>query len=190
MNSSTAICSVQVFKDSFWLPVASVISYSLGCLVVGSWFVGIWKDMTNPQKFWTIFSILKAWNKILVSSDEIILDSIWYKFSSDQMGIWVFVIVGIQLFQVWIAPGDFDFCFLNNLALNSHICMMCLSLSLTTAFKFFVLAKRSIPEMNESLFSKIAIVLIVLISWIVSSIKFYSGDTKPTYNQVHIIECL
>lgn len=106
------------------------------------------------------------------------------------MGIWVFVIVGIQLFQVWIAPGDFDFCFLNNLALNSHICMMCLSLSLTTAFKFFVLAKRSIPEMNESLFSKIAIVLIVLISWIVSSIKFYSGDTKPTYNQVQLIELL
>ena len=100
------------------------------------------------------------------------------------MGIWVFVIVGIQLFQVWAAPGDFDFCFLNNLTLNSHICMMCLSLSLTTASKFFVLAKRSIPEMNESLFSKIAVVLIVLISWIVSGIKFYSGDTKPTYNQV------
>ena len=72
MNSSTAICSVRVFKDSFWLPVASVISYSLGCLVIGSWFVGIWKDVTNPQKFWTIFSILKAWNKILVSSNHII----------------------------------------------------------------------------------------------------------------------
>ena len=68
MNSSTAICSVRVFKDSFWLPVASVISYILGCLVVGSWFVGIWKDVTNPQKFWTIFSILKAWNKILVNN--------------------------------------------------------------------------------------------------------------------------
>ena len=67
MNCSTTICPVQVFKDSFWLPVASAISYGIGVLVAGLWIVEIWRDLTNPQKFWTVFSILKAWNKILVS---------------------------------------------------------------------------------------------------------------------------
>ena len=101
------------------------------------------------------------------------------------MGSWVFFVVGLFLLQVWIAPGDFNFCFLKNLNTNSHILMMCLSFSVTTVFKFYVLAKRSIPEMDESYVSKVVMVLITLISWSVSCIKFLGRDTKPTYNQVN-----
>ena len=103
-----------------------------------------------------------------------------------QMGSWVFFVVGLFLLQVWIAPGNFDFCFLKNLNTNSHILMMCLSFSVTTVFKFYVLAKRSIPEMDESYVSKVVMALITLISWSVSCIKFLGRDTKPTYNQVNI----
>ena len=102
------------------------------------------------------------------------------------MGSWVFFVVGLFLLQVWIAPGDFNFCFLKNLNTNSHILMMCLSFSVTTVFKFYVLAKRSIPEMDESYVSKVVMALITLISWSVSCIKFLGRDTKPTYNQVNI----
>ena len=64
--------------------------------------------------------------------------------------------------------------------------MMCLSFSVTTVFKFYVLAKRSIPEMDESYVSKVVMALITLISWSVSCIKFLGRDTKPTYNQVNV----
>ena len=68
MNISETICQVDIFKNNVWLTVASSISYGLGILVAASWICEIWGDFSISQKVWTIFSILKAWNKILVNN--------------------------------------------------------------------------------------------------------------------------
>ena len=56
--------------------------------------------------------------------------------------------------------------------------------------KYFVLAKRTVPEMNEGYVAKLSIILISLVSCGFSSIKFFIGDTKPTFNQVRYLKGL
>ena len=102
---------------------------------------------------------------------------------SFQMTFFVFLVVGLNLLQVWFNPS-FDICFLKNLITNATILMLCLSFSFTTVLKYFVLAKRTVPEMNEGYVAKLSIFFILLVSCGVSSIKFFIGYTKPTFNQV------
>ena len=186
MNISETTCLVEIFKDNFWLSVASSISYGLGILVSASWIFDIWKDFTSSQKVWTIFSILKAWKKVLVSKNlnfTCLLKKLFINTFLMQMGFFVFLIVGLNLLQVWFNPS-FDICFLKNLITNATILMLCLSFSFTTVLKYFVLAKRSVPEMNEGYVAKLSLFFIVLVSCGLSSIKFFIGQTKPTFNQV------
>ena len=102
-----------------------------------------------------------------------------------QMGFFVFLIVGLNLLQIWSNPS-YDICFLKNLITNATILMLCLSFSFATILKYLVLAKRTVPEMNEGYVAKLSILLIILVSSGISSIKFFIGDTKPTFNQVRI----
>ena len=186
MNISETTCLVEIFKDNFWLSVASSISYGLGILVSASWICDIWKDFTSSQKVWTIFSILKAWKKVLVSKNlnfTCLLKKLFINTFLMQMSFFLFLIVGLNLLQVWFNPS-FDICFLKNLITNATILMLCLSFSFATVLKYLVLAKRSVPEMNEGYVAKVSIFCIILVSWSVSSIKFFIGDTKPTFNQV------
>ena len=186
MNISETTCLVEIFKDNFWLSVASSISYGLGILVSALWICDIWKDFTSSQKVWTIFSILKAWKKVLVSKNlnfTCLLKKLFINTFLMQMGFFVFLIVGLNLLQIWSNPS-FDICFLKNLITNATILMLCLSFSFATVLKYLVLAKRSVPEMNEGYVAKVSIFCIILVSWSVSSIKFFIGDTKPTFNQV------
>ena len=78
----------------------------------------------------------------------------------------------------------FNICFLKNLITNATILMLCLSFSFATVLKYLVLAKRTVPEMNEGYVAKLSIFFILLVSCGVSSIKFFIGYTKPTFNQV------
>ena len=66
INESAKICPVHVYQDTFWIPMSSAISYVIGVIVSGWWIQTIWKDVKNPQTFWTIFKIFHAWVKILV----------------------------------------------------------------------------------------------------------------------------
>ena len=63
--------------------------------------------------------------------------------------------------------------------------MIAMSLSFTTVLKFYILITKSVPEMDETDIAKKAILSITIISSILSGLKF-SGDTKPTFNQVRI----
>ena len=68
MNATEEICNIEVYKENdIWIPVLSSISYGIGTSICGSWMFSIWKDVRNQQKVWTIFAILKAWTKIVVS---------------------------------------------------------------------------------------------------------------------------
>ena len=102
---------------------------------------------------------------------------------SFQMTFFVFLVVGLNLLQVWFNP-NFNICFLKNLITNATILMLCLSFSFATVLKYLVLAKRTVPEMNEGYVAKLSILVMILVSWGVSTIKFFIGDTKPTFNQV------
>ena len=75
MNSTSTTCQVEVYKDSFWMPIASSISYGIDVIVSAWWFQTIWKDVMNPQTFWTIFKIFHAWIKGLV---RILFEPQWY----------------------------------------------------------------------------------------------------------------
>ena len=99
------------------------------------------------------------------------------------MGYFVSVVVGSDLIQVWV-PQSYDICLLKNINKCATILMMCLSFSFSTVLKFYILARKSIPAMDEIFVAKVSMFLITLISWSVSCIKSLIGDTKPTFNQV------
>ena len=71
MNSTAATCRVEVYKDNIWMPLASSILYGIDVIVSVSWIHTIWKDMMNPQTFWTIFKIFHAWVKGVVRISSI-----------------------------------------------------------------------------------------------------------------------
>ena len=76
-----------------------------------------------------------------------------------------------------------DICFLKNLLNNIFPVNVGLYLSFTTFLKYYFLASRSMLEMNESKIAKFTFGIISSVSLMVCGIKF-SGDTKPTFNQV------
>ena len=107
------------------------------------------------------------------------------------MGYFVSVVVGSDLIQVWV-PQSYDICLLKNINKCATILTLCLSFSFSTVLKFYILAKRSIPAMDEIFVAKVSMFFITLISLSVSCIKFLIGETKPTFNQVSskIVLCL
>ena len=78
-----------------------------------------------------------------------------------------------------------DICFVKNLLKNIFPVNVGLYLSFTTLLKYYFLASRSMLEMNESKIAKFAFGIISSVSLMVCGIKF-SGNTKPTFNQVSI----
>ena len=88
----------------------------------------------------------------------------------------------MDLAQIWITPSP-ESCFFKNFIKNPPILMIAMSLSFTTVLKFYVLITKSVPEMDETDIAKKAIFSITIFSSILSGLKF-SGDTKPTFNQV------
>ena len=60
-----------------------------------------------------------------------------------------------------------------------------LSLSFATVLKLYFLITKSVPEMDEADVAKKAIFIITVSSSALCGIKF-SGDTKPTFNQVRL----
>ena len=82
---------------------------------------------------------------------------------------------------------SFDICFVKNLLKNIFPVNVGLYLSFTTLLKYYFLASRSMQdsmlEMNESKIAKFTFGIISFVSLMVCGIKF-SGDTKPTFNQV------
>ena len=58
------------------------------------------------------------------------------------------VTVGLDLLQIWVAPNQ-HFCFVKNFFKSPVLVMIALSLCFTTILKFYVLATKSIPEMDE-----------------------------------------
>ena len=76
-----------------------------------------------------------------------------------------------------------DICFVKNLLKNIFPVNVGLYLSFTTLLKYYFLASRSMLEMNESEIAKFTFGIISFVSLVVCGIKF-SGDTKPTFNQV------
>ena len=99
-----------------------------------------------------------------------------------QIGYYVCVNVGLDLLQVWV-PLSPHFCFMKNFHQNPLIMIMSLSLCFTTILKFYVLMTKSIPDMDEISVAKKAIFIISIASFALSIFKF-SGETKPTFNQV------
>ena len=65
--------------------------------------------------------------------------------------------------------------------------MLGMSLSILTVLKCYVLVTKSMPEIDENRVSKVVIAMIILLSFGDGGIKF-SGDTKPTFNQVSFSE--
>ena len=91
--------------------------------------------------------------------------------------------VGLDLLQVWIIHSP-ETCFLKNFLKSPLINMTSLSLSFITVLKFYVLVKKSVPEMNEHYVAKVTIFAITVVSFVISCIKFLTRETKPTFNQV------
>ena len=91
--------------------------------------------------------------------------------------------VGLDLLQVWIIHSP-ETCFWKNFLKSPLINMISLSLSFITVLKFYVLVKKSIPEMNEHYVAKMTIFAITVVSFVISCIKFLTRETKPTFNQV------
>ena len=184
MNSTSTTCQVEVYKDSFWMPIASSISYGMDVFVSACWVQTIWKDVMNPQTFWTIFKIFHAWIKGLVrtSFSKNLQDIHIFNCLNFQVAYYVCVNVALDLIQVWV-PLSPEFCLMKNFHQNPVLMIISLSLSFITILKFYVLLTKSIPEMDESRVAKKAIFIISFTSLALSLIKF-SGKTKPTYNQV------
>ena len=65
--TSTIICSVQPFAESWVAKGAAMVAYGIGVFGSLMWTRELISDLTNPYKYWTIFSILRAWIKALVS---------------------------------------------------------------------------------------------------------------------------
>ena len=65
--------------------------------------------------------------------------------------------------------------------------MIGLACTFSTVLKFYVLCiRKSMPEINESRLAKYAISSIIAVSLSFNYVKF-SGNTKPTHNQVSFI---
>ena len=92
------------------------------------------------------------------------------------------VTVGLDLLQIWVTPSQ-NFCFVKNFFKTLLIIMIALSLCFTTLLKFYVLVTKSIPEMDEIRVAKKTIFIIFISSFTIIFCKF-SGETKPTFNQV------
>ena len=89
----------------------------------------------------------------------------------------------MKFLQIWTNPSE-HFCFIKN-CIKSPLCVVVgLSCTFSTALKFYVLCiRKSMPEVNESKMTKNTILSIVAISLVFNFVKF-SGNTKPTPNQV------
>ena len=105
-----------------------------------------------------------------------------HKYSCFQATFYVCVNGGLDLAQIWVTPSP-NFCFFKNFIKNPPILMTGLSLSFATVLKLYFLITKSVPEMDEADVAKKAIFIITVSSSVLSGIKF-SGDTKPTFNQV------
>ena len=99
-----------------------------------------------------------------------------------QLSFYMCVTVGLDLLQIWVAPNQ-HFCFVKNFFKSPVLVMIALSLCFTTILKFYVLATKSIPEMDEIRVAKKAIFIIFTTTFTIISYKF-SGEIKPTFNQV------
>ena len=83
--TSTIICSVQPFAESWVAKGAAMVAYGIGVFGSLMWTRELISDLTNPYKYWTIFSILRAWIKALVSFTLIFDES--YKFEQLCLGL-------------------------------------------------------------------------------------------------------
>ena len=91
--------------------------------------------------------------------------------------------MGLDLLQIWIDFSQ-EFCHIKNFMKSTMPVIIGLSISFSTVLKCYIICyKKSMPEMNDSKVSKFAIASILIASILTNSIKF-SGETKPTFNEV------
>ena len=100
-----------------------------------------------------------------------------------QICVFVCLNMGLDLLQIWIDFSQ-EFCHIKNFMKSTVPVIIGLSISFSTVLKCYIICyKKSMPEMNDSKVSKFAIASILMASIFTNGIKF-SGETKPTFNEV------
>ena len=183
--TSTIICSVQPFAESWVVKGAAMVAYGIGIFGSVMWTRELISDLTNPYKYWTIFSILRAWIKALVSFTLCTLSSMKVISLSNyaQVCLYVSIHVGMDLLQIWIKCSPL-ICLLNNISKSIIPVVVGLLVTCGTILKCYVLCyKRAMLEINDSKVSKYVVGSLTLLAVSLNAIKFII-ESKPTFQQV------